>query len=118
VHEGRHKLPGPSNTALVHRTDMIAKQISGIVTGACCFCVRRVLMPHPRTRHAGYCYMLVAGSIWAPARLEIHIQPSVQLASHAGCGLSGLCACTASDFSSNPGLGGKHASHHARAVGS
>jgi hypothetical protein len=45
VHEGRDKLPGPSNTALIHRTDMIAKHISGIVTCASCFCVRRVLRP-------------------------------------------------------------------------
>jgi hypothetical protein len=43
AHEGRDKLPGPSSTALVHRTGMIAKHISGIVTGACCFCVHRVL---------------------------------------------------------------------------
>jgi hypothetical protein len=45
VHEGRDKLPGPSNTALIHCTDIIARYISGIVTGACRFSVHRVLRP-------------------------------------------------------------------------
>jgi hypothetical protein len=42
VHEGRDKLPGVSNTALAHCTDIIAKYI---VTGACRFSVHRVLRP-------------------------------------------------------------------------
>jgi hypothetical protein len=58
VHEGRDKLPGPSNTALRHRTD-IAKCISGIVTGACCFFVRRVLRP-PSTQ----CWPLLYDCEW------------------------------------------------------
>jgi hypothetical protein len=72
--------------------------------------------PHPR--NAGHCYMIVNGPSWAPARLAMHLQPSVQLASHAGRGLSGLCARTASDLAADPSLRGKHTSRHARAVGS
>jgi hypothetical protein len=118
VREGRDKLPGPSNTALIHRTEMTAKYICGIVTGACCFSAHRVLRPSSAHSDAGHGYMLVTGSSWAPARLEMHLQPSVQSASHADCGLSGLCARTASELASDPGLRGKHASRHARAAGS
>jgi hypothetical protein len=72
--------------------------------------------PHPLTRHAGHCYMLVNGPIWAPARLEMHLQPSVQSA-HASRGLSGLCARSASDSASDQCLRGKHTSAmHARSV--
>jgi hypothetical protein len=117
VLEGREKLPGPSNTALMHRTDMSAKCVCGIVTGACRFSVHLCSGPHPRTRHAGQCYILVTGLSWAPARLEMHLQPSVQSASHASRGISGLCACIGSDVAADPGLRGKHTSRHARAVG-
>jgi hypothetical protein len=72
----------------------------------------------PRTRRDGHGYMLVTGSSCAPARLEMHLQPSVQSASHAARVISGLCACTASDLAAYPGLRGKHTSRHARAVGS
>jgi hypothetical protein len=63
---------------------------------------------HSLTRQDGHGYMLVIGSNCAPARLGMHSQPLVQSASHAGCELSGLRACTASDLAADPGLRGKH----------
>jgi hypothetical protein len=53
VHEGRDKLPGPSRTALIHRTGTGATYICHTVTGAYCFCVRRVLRP-PSQHSAGW----------------------------------------------------------------
>jgi hypothetical protein len=50
VHGGRHKLPGPSSTAQVHRTGTDATYKCHTVTGACCFCVRGCSGHRPRTR--------------------------------------------------------------------
>jgi hypothetical protein len=43
VHEGRDKLSGPSNTALMHRTDMSAKYICGLsraLAASLCTCAQ------------------------------------------------------------------------------
>jgi hypothetical protein len=65
AHEGRGKLPGPSSTALVHRTGTGAAYVCHTVTGACCFCVRRVLRP-PSPHSA--CWPLLHACGWPKLR--------------------------------------------------
>jgi hypothetical protein len=108
VHEGRDKLSGPLSTALVHRTDMIAKYISGTVTGASWFCVRRLL--RPPSPHSAGCPRLYARD-WLELRacsagdaLPVIISASTVRASS---GLSGLYAYKGSDLASDPGLRGQ-----------
>jgi hypothetical protein len=105
THEGRDKLPGPSSTALVHRTSngcgIRRPHGHGRLLLLCATCAQATV---PALGRAGHGHVLVIGSCCAPARLEMHWQSSIQSKVHASGVQTRLRARPGSDLASDPCL--------------